>query len=426
MRRRMAALTAALLAFSCLFAAVPSIAEGIELTGSGEVESLPDKTDVLGLTVDPVEFVAGDVTQAGDFGEAASPDVALNAIPSALKLGVKETYKLSASGATFKSSRTSVATVSRKGVITARKKGTARITVTSGGKTVGACTVKVLAAPAKVSLDRAKADVEIGDTLQLKARLPGKTTSNKLTWRSSREKVATVDDDGRVTAVSAGTAKITVRTYNGKKASCTVTVKKASPVIGDIVVFGHYDQDNDAANGKEDIDWLVLHKTGDALTLISRYALDCKPYNDVFVEVTWETCTLRKWLNGDFLNEAFTASEQAHLKRVDVPAEDNPYTGAEAGNNTRNMVYLLSIDDVNNLLASDDKRVCFPTQTALANGATTRDGACWWWLRSPGDDQYSAAFVEYVKGYGPSLNVPGRGVQVTDHAVRPVICLKLL
>ena len=115
MRRRMAALTAALLAFSCLFAAVPSIAEGIELTGSGEVESLPDKTDVLGLTVDPVEFVAGDVTQAGDFGEAASPDVALNAIPSALKLGVKETYKLSASGATFKSSRTSVATVSRKG-----------------------------------------------------------------------------------------------------------------------------------------------------------------------------------------------------------------------------------------------------------------------------------------------------------------------
>ncbi|MDY6017558.1 MAG: TIR domain-containing protein, partial [Oscillospiraceae bacterium] len=73
---------------------------------------------------------------------------------------------------------------------------------------------------------------------------------------------------------------------------------------GDYVFFGAYEQDNSASNGKEHIEWLVLEvKDGKAL-VISKYALDCKQYNTNYTDVTWEACTLRRWLNNDFINAA--------------------------------------------------------------------------------------------------------------------------
>lgn len=74
--------------------------------------------------------------------------------------------------------------------------------------------------------------------------------------------------------------------------------------------FGKYEQDNNTSNGKEKIEWLVLEvKDGKAL-VISKYALDCKPYNTSSTNVTWETCSLRNWLNNDFINSAFSATEK--------------------------------------------------------------------------------------------------------------------
>lgn len=71
--------------------------------------------------------------------------------------------------------------------------------------------------------------------------------------------------------------------------------------VGDYVFFGAYEQDNNTANGKENIEWLVLEvKDGKAL-VTSKYALDCKPYNTSYTDVTWENCTLRRWLNNDFI-----------------------------------------------------------------------------------------------------------------------------
>ena len=74
--------------------------------------------------------------------------------------------------------------------------------------------------------------------------------------------------------------------------------------VGDIVYFGTYEQDNDTSNGKEDIEWLVLAKKGNRILVISDKALDRQPYNSSRTRVTWETCTLRKWLNNDFINAA--------------------------------------------------------------------------------------------------------------------------
>lgn len=87
--------------------------------------------------------------------------------------------------------------------------------------------------------------------------------------------------------------------------------KVKSVNVGDTYRFGSYEQDNNKSNGQEDIEWLVLAKEGTKILVISKEALDCKPYS--YTNVTWETCTLRKWLNNDFINAAFSADERTMI-----------------------------------------------------------------------------------------------------------------
>lgn len=77
------------------------------------------------------------------------------------------------------------------------------------------------------------------------------------------------------------------------------------------IIFGVYEQDGDLTNGPEPIEWEVLGTDSNGTLLVSRYILDCQPYNTEYVDVTWETCSLRAWLNDDFLNTAFTPFEQS-------------------------------------------------------------------------------------------------------------------
>ena len=76
--------------------------------------------------------------------------------------------------------------------------------------------------------------------------------------------------------------------------------------VGDYVVFGAYEQDREVLNGKEDIEWLVLEKEEGRILVLSKYALDAQQYHTSKEDVTWETSTLRQWLNEDFLNLAFS------------------------------------------------------------------------------------------------------------------------
>ena len=172
------------------------------------------------------------------------------------------------------------------------------------------------------------------------------------------------------------------------------------------IIFGAYEQDNKTSNGKEDIEWLVLEvKDGKAL-VISKYALDHKPYNTSETDVTWETCTLRKWLNNDFINAAFSAEEKAMIPTVTVSADKNPKYDTNPGNATQDQVFLLSITDVNKYFSSGGARQCKPTNFAVANGAYKCDnGNCSWLLRSPGHNQDIAAEVTddgYVFVFGSS------------------------
>lgn len=197
--------------------------------------------------------------------------------------------------------------------------------------------------------------------------------------------------------------------------------------VGKTVTFGHYEQDNNTSNGQEAIEWIVLENDGETATLISKYALDAKPYNKQVVDISWENCTLRKWLNSDFLNAAFTADEQSKLVTTTVTADRNPSysTNTNPGNDTQERVWLLSIPEANRYFASDDARKCTPTDYAIAQGTSTTSGSykvdgratCWWWLRSPGYSQYFAANVDY-DGY---VYDGGGCVNLIDLAVRPVV-----
>ena len=148
------------------------------------------------------------------------------------KLKTKVTVSGSASKkVTYKSSKKSVATVNSKGKITAKKKGTAKITITSQAdkKKKYVVTVKVGTPVKKVTLNQKTALLNAGSSLNLKATLsPKKPTNKKVVWSSGNENVARVDSKGVVTAVNAGTAKITCTAADGsnKKAVCTVTVVK--------------------------------------------------------------------------------------------------------------------------------------------------------------------------------------------------------
>ena len=194
-----------------------------------------------------------------------------------------------------------------------------------------------------------------------------------------------------------------------------------NPKVGDIVYFGAYEQDNNTSNGKENIEWLVLAKENNRVLVISDKALDCREYNPSWSDVTWENCSLRKWLNNDFVNAAFTAEERAKIPMVTVSADKNPRYDTDPGNATQDQVFLLSIVEAEKYFSSDSARQCRPTNYAVANGAYKRDNVCRWWLRSPGLDQNDAAHVINdgdVYEYGDN-------VSNGSHAVRPALWITI-
>ena len=196
--------------------------------------------------------------------------------------------------------------------------------------------------------------------------------------------------------------------------------------IGSCVFFGSYEQDNDTSDGKEEIEWIVLAKEGNKALVISKYALDCNQYNTSKSDVTWETCALRKWLNGPFLN-SFSVEERNCMIDTTVTADQNPSYGTSPGNDTADKVFLLSIAEVNRYFNSDEARTCEPTEYAkaqrvwMSNRDSTGGRAACWWLRSPGSLSDHAALV---LGDG-TVETEGRAVYNILGGIRPAIWIDL-
>lgn len=192
------------------------------------------------------------------------------------------------------------------------------------------------------------------------------------------------------------------------------------------IKFGRYPQASKNENAL--IEWLVLKNDGSKALLISKYALDCQKYNTTDTSVTWETCTLRKWLNGAFISNAFSHEEQAMILSTTVSADKNRLYSTDPGNNTKDRVFLLSTTEAGKYFSSDSTRQCQGTAYCFAQGGDQdSDGRCSWWLRSP--DDFSRDCVSIVNNYGVAgckpYHVTRRLPFSDDITVRPALWINL-
>ncbi len=192
------------------------------------------------------------------------------------------------------------------------------------------------------------------------------------------------------------------------------------------IKFGNYYYYENSQK-KMPIEWIVLEKKGKELLLLSRYCLDSRLYHDDFTDITWERCDLRKWLNSNFLNTAFSPEEQKAIMVSDVINEDNAKCKTKGGNDTKDRIFILSISEARKYFKDTSARRCKPTKYAISkncgvesNAGSKGYGFTWWWLRSPGSGQDGAACVV------PPGSVGAFGVPVdSDCAIRPALRIDL-
>lgn len=244
-----------------------------------------------------------------------------------------------------------------------------------------------------------------------------------------------VNKDEALPAASTAEAETTTEETEDAVADVDVPISGIDAIsesaVGDAVTFGSYEQDNDTGNGLEPIEWVVLaHQDGRTL-LLSRYGLDGMWYNADSVGVTWEDCSLRRWLNTDFYHTAFDDTEKDLIVQVTNANPDGTSfwesIGREVyssigGNDTQDNVFLLSLYEAREYLglSGDGNSDCTCTATAYANSRDTYSpgGKCWWWLRTPGEDQTSAAVI---KDSGSALSEFVYHEYKQPPAVRPAI-----
>ena len=175
--------------------------------------------------------------------------------------------------------------------------------------------------------------------------------------------------------------------------------KQKNPKVGDKIYFG--------TNDGQCIWWEVLSVNEHKALIIANTNFEIMPYHQPGGFVAWAGCTLRKWLNSDFINTYFTPTEQERIIPCYLKNYKNPqYRIATGGVNTTDKVFLLSIDDAKRFFADNQARI-------YGNP---------WWLRSPGRDQDCAAYVDFEGAicYG--------GTEVSDYfliRVRPALWLNL-
>ncbi len=240
-----------------------------------------------------------------------------------------------------------------------------------------------------------------------------------------------------------------IPSQSGEKTELKNPTRENGVTTWDCIWFGNYWQEDTNGDGKADmndektpIKWRVLSVEGDDVFLLADKSLDFQKYNASYTDVTWETCTLRSWLNGygaeenvcqkdcssvNFMDYAFTSEEQSAIKTTNVVNDDNPKYGIEGGTNTSDKVYLLSIDEVSDPQYGfappiEDKSTSRrAVQTAYANKTKSSDSEVYWLLRSPGSVSKCAAQVYY----NGNIQMFGEHVDATYSSVRPALHLNL-
>ncbi len=196
-------------------------------------------------------------------------------------------------------------------------------------------------------------------------------------------------------------------------------VSAESHQLGDIITFGAYEQNNNSWDGLEDIEWIVLSQKEDRILIISRFCIDSQPYNSTLESVTWENSSLRKWLNGDFFDTAFSQEEQTRILSVENENLAHSTAGTSSGRATKDRVFVLSQEEVKGFFHTNSARKASPTAYAMAEGAYRDPNSLtsWWWLRT---NSFLGDHVTYVT-CGGDASSEGREVTRRDAGVRPVM-----
>lgn len=211
-----------------------------------------------------------------------------------------------------------------------------------------------------------------------------------------------------------------------------VSSSKENDLYSTLETANGWDKNNDIIIGKEKyhrakksyfkyepIKWRVIKcENGEAL-LLSDIVLDKQKYNKRLKKVTWEKSTLRKWLNKKFMNRAFSSSEQEAIRTTKVINEDNYYYKTDGGNDTLDKIYLLSLSETD-----EEKEYGFTDSYGMTikySNYADLDDYQYWWLRTPGEKNISAAAVDMSgKAY------LGGGESDMELGIRPVLHLNLL
>ena len=178
--------------------------------------------------------------------------------------------------------------------------------------------------------------------------------------------------------------------------------------------------------------WIVLERRNGKALLLSEDIIEKRAYNDKFIPVTWETCAMRKYLNGEFL-ERFLPEEQTRIALTRCENPDNTWGrtrgvpfGTPGGNPTDDRVFLLSIEEILRYfpglkLYKDDDGDEWSYELDERLAAKLNGSGSWWWLRSPGLNQRNAAYVR-LDG---DVTLGGLYVGHASGGVRPALWINL-
>jgi len=164
---------------------------------------------------------------------------------------------------------------------------------------------------------------------------------------------------------------------------------------------------------------------------LSECIIESREYNSEWTDVTWETCTLRKYLNGEFLNK-FGQEEQGLIIEKTIGNPNNLWYIIKGGRDTTDKIFLLSLEEADEYFGNSgdykNKRKInsywFSNKYDADRAAKydeKSDSTDWWWLRSPGYSSFGAAYV----GNGGVVDVDGYGVFYLSGGVRPALRVNL-
>ena len=215
-------------------------------------------------------------------------------------------------------------------------------------------------------------------------------------------------------AKASGSSTYTSFAYTATSQPTLEVLQRLDLDIGDYVYLGTY--------GGESIRWKTLDVSGNSAMLIAANCIDCRPFNNVDTDVTWETCSLRTWLNGKFYDTAFSNNEKSRILQTYVTNPNPPADyDAYGGNATYDYVFVLSYDECRSFFSDDSSRRTKGTEYALSRGANGDEDGVSWWLRTPGYSQSDFMGIS-KKGY---LWSDGYDVNSFEMGVRPVIWIDM-